>query len=282
VMSGVSKSFGKHAVLKGLEWTIKRGSVVGLVGRNGAGKSTLLQCALGLSDIDEGSILVLGDRVPALSRATCGRIGYVPQSSDLFGWLTARQLLDYFQAFYPRWSAAKVSALLDRWNVPLDRVISKFSGGEQQRLSIIRALAHEPDLLVLDEPVAGMDPAGRRDFLRELMSDVVDRETTVVFSTHILSDLERIAVDVAFLKEGNISLQASLDDLMEKYRRLTASPQIIDALSMPVFGRQRVSDDLDSVIVRVDGQELEQTRAQGHAVRIESLPFDDLFEEVTR
>ena len=217
-MSGVTKHFGGRAVLQGLDWQVGAGQVVGLLGRNGAGKSTLLECLLGLRECDAGSVLLYGEPVDRLSEATRARIGYVPQKSELFGWMTPLQLLDYFKALYPRWNGAKVEALLARWGFdPLTRAqpIHRLSGGEQQRLSIIRALAHDPELLVLDEPVSALDPAGRRAFLAELVDGVIERGTTVVFSTHILTDLERVALDLAFLKDGRIVLQGGVDELLE-------------------------------------------------------------------
>jgi ABC-2 type transport system ATP-binding protein len=222
-LSSISKYFGSTQVLDGLDFQVLPGQVIGLLGRNGAGKSTLLECLLGLRETEGGSVTIYGEDVNALSDATRARIGYVPQKSDLFEWMTPRQMLDYFQALYPRWNAATVNGLLERWGFDQamqDKPISKLSGGEQQRLSIIRALGPEPDLLILDEPVASLDPLGRREFLRELIGGVVERGTTVVFSTHILSDLERVALDIAFLKDGKIALQGQLDDLLEGARRV--------------------------------------------------------------
>ena len=218
-VSSISKRFDTPAVLARLDWTIRPGQVVGLLGRNGAGKSTLIECMLGLREVDAGKVTIFGEDVAALSDVARARIGYVPQQCDLFEWLTARQMLAYFKALYPRWNDAKVDALLARWGfdeLQCSKPISRLSGGEKQRLSIIRALAHEPELLILDEPVSALDPVGRRDFLRELIDGVIERDTTVVFSTHILSDLERVALDVAFLKDGKILLQGALDELLEQ------------------------------------------------------------------
>lgn len=217
-MRGVARRFGSKTVLDGLDWEVGQGQVIGLLGRNGAGKSTLMECLLGLREIDGGSITLFGESPAALSDATRARIGYVPQKSDLFDWMTPLQMLAYFKALYPRWNEAKVESLLGRWGIdPAMRngPIRRLSGGEQQRLSIIRALAHDPELLVLDEPVSALDPAGRRDFLAELIEGVIERGTTVVFSTHILTDLERVALDVAFLKDGRIVLEGDLDDLLD-------------------------------------------------------------------
>ena len=227
-LQGVNVAFGAQRVLDRLDWALPAGQVVGLLGRNGAGKTTLLETLLGLREPDAGRALLFGQPSLALSDDARSRIGYVPQRSDLFEWLTADQLLAYFRSFYPRWNTAKVDGLMARWDIARDKPISKLSGGQQQRLSIIRALAHEPELLVLDEPVASLDPAGRRDFLGELVEQVVDRRTTIVFSTHILSDLERVALDVAFLAGGKIALHAPLDDLLDSTVRLGGVPADIE------------------------------------------------------
>ena len=223
-LQGLNVAFGAQRVLDDLAWSLPTGQVVGLLGRNGAGKTTLLEALLGLREPDAGTALLFGQPAANLSDAARARIGYVPQRSDLFEWLTADQLLAYFRSFYPRWNTAKVDGLMSRWDIARDKPISKLSGGQQQRLSIVRALAHEPELLVLDEPVASLDPAGRRDFLSELVDQVVDRRTTVVFSTHILSDLERVALDVAFLTGGRIALHSPFDELLESSVRLGGVP----------------------------------------------------------
>ena len=233
-MRDVSKHFGSAIVLHRLDWDIRQGQVVGLLGRNGAGKSTLIECLLGLRDLDGGGVRLFGDDVGALSDANRARIGYVPQKSGLFEWMTPIQLLDYFKAMYPRWNTVKVDALLERWGfnaLMLNKPIGRLSGGEQQRLSIIRALAHDPELLVLDEPVSALDPAGRRSFLAELVDGVIERGTTVLFSTHILTDLERVALDVAFLKDGRITLQGPLDELLEGARG-AAGGQLAEPVSL--------------------------------------------------
>jgi ABC-2 type transport system ATP-binding protein len=224
-LRGIRASYGTHVVLDRLDWSLREGQVVGLLGRNGSGKTTLIETLLGLREPQDGDAKVFGQFAEEIDDGVRARIGYVPQRSDLFDWLTPDQLLAYFRSFYPRWNTAKVDGLMSRWDIARDRPIGRLSGGQQQRLSIIRALAHDPALLVLDEPVASLDPAGRRDFLRELVEQVVDRNTTVVFSTHILSDLERVAFDVAFLQGGRIALHAPLDELLDSSMRLHGEPR---------------------------------------------------------
>ena len=285
-LHGVDKTFGHQKVLAGLDWRIARGQVVGLLGRNGAGKSTLIECALGLRDLDAGAVSLFGEPVGALPDVVRADIGYVPQKATLFDWLTPVQMLDYFQAMYPRWNAPKVKALLERWGfdtLTLHKTIARLSLGQQQRLSIIRALAHDPALLVLDEPVSSLDPLGRRDFLRELVGDVVERDTTVVFSTHILSDLERVAMDVAFLKGGRIALQAPLDELLDSARRITGPAASLDALR---FGdelrRERNDAGTVSILARPSVGELAALQATAPQLRADPLNLEDLFVEVTR
>ncbi len=273
-------TYGKQPVLKNLDWKLMPGQVVGLLGRNGAGKTTLLETLLGLREPQSGVVQLLGAPVAALSDDNRARIGYVPQRSDLFEGFTAQQLLDYFKSFYPRWNSDKVQSLMSRWGVPANQPIALMSGGQQQRLSIIRALAHEPDLLVLDEPVASLDPAGRRDFLRELVDQVLDRGTTVVLSTHILSDLERVAFNVAFMRDGRITIQAPLDELLDQTRQVSGNSAQVNLYaerSQAQILRIRSLGDGRSVAML----KISQSQAQDAAgLNIERTNLEELFLEL--
>lgn len=284
-VAGLHKSFGGQPVLQGVNWSIEPGKVIGLLGRNGVGKSTLLACLLGLREADGGAATLFGEPVPDLSDTVRAKIGYVPQKSDLFEWMTPVQMLDYFKALYPRWNADKVAGLMLRWGLDGEAArqqIGKLSGGEKQRLSIIRALAHDPELLVLDEPVASLDPVGRRDFLHELVGDVIERDTTVIFSTHILSDLERVALDVAFLQGGKITLQAPLDALLESAHRITGSDMVMAGVRFSdEIRRMRDGGDRARVLARLTGAEAAELSANP-GLRVESLSLEDLFVEVTK
>lgn len=285
-IASIDKYYGNTCVLGALNWQIHPGQVIGLLGRNGAGKSTLIECLLGLRETDAGSVRIFGEDVNHLSSATRARIGYVPQQSDLFEWMTPQQMLDYFKALYPRWNAVKVAALLARWGfdqAKCARPISKLSGGEKQRLSIIRALAHDPALLVLDEPVSALDPVGRRDFLRELVAGVIERDTTVLFSTHILSDLERVALDLAFLRDGKIALEGDLDGLLEQARRVIGPVALLAGTKFEGELRRRVnSDGMVQVVTSRAGADVAALAARESTVRIDTMSLEDLFVEVTQ
>src|SRR5438270_1317437 len=198
-LRGVSKSFGHKRVLQEVDLSLSAGSALGLVGKNGGGKTTLLKCALGLQRPQLGDVQILGEPAWELSAAGKELLGYVPQKIDLYPWMKIRQITAYTGAFYPRWNKALVERLLREWELnPEDRV-GPLSVGQMQKLAIILALGHEPDLLVLDEPAASLDPVARRQFLETLLDMVGAR--TVLFSTHITSDLERVADRVAVLKD---------------------------------------------------------------------------------
>jgi ABC-2 type transport system ATP-binding protein len=274
-------TYGAQTVLKRLDWKLLPGQVVGLLGRNGAGKTTLLEALLGLREAQNGSVRLFGQAVMQVDDATRTRIGYVPQQSDLFDGFTPAQLLAYFRSFYMRWNEAKVEGLMSRWEIPRDKPIAKLSGGQQQRLSIVRALAHEPDLLVLDEPVASLDPAGRRDFLRELVDQVLDRGTTVVFSTHILSDLERVAFNLAFMHEGRIALQAPLDELLDQVRSISGSHSELQTWAARLGGqvlRKHVLDNgRERWLLRLSSAQA----ASDAALELQPVNLEDLFMELT-
>jgi ABC-2 type transport system ATP-binding protein len=283
-LAGVTLAYpGSAPVLQGLSWQLLPGQVVGLLGRNGAGKTTLLETLLGLREPQAGSVQLFGQPAARPDDAVRARIGYVPQQSDLFDSFTATQLLAYFKSFYPRWNENKAQGLLSRWDIHPHQRINKLSGGQQQRLSIIRALAHEPDLLVLDEPVASLDPAGRRDFLGELVNQVLERGTTVVFSTHILSDLERVAFHMAFMSGGRIALQAPLDELLDEVRQFSGSAAEVQALLQRLgaqsLKRTPLAAGRERVLARLPaGTQLPQL-PPGTAAELVTL--EDLFMELT-
>ncbi len=277
----VNQSYGSTSVLRSLDWQLFPGQVVGLLGRNGSGKTTLLETLLGLREPQSGKVSIFGSEVQQIDDAARARIGYVPQQSDLFEEFTPTQLLDYFRSFYPKWNDEKVENLMSRWDIPRHTFISKLSGGQQQRLSIIRALAHEPELLVLDEPVASLDPVGRRDFLRELVEQVLNHQCTVVFSTHILSDLERVAFNLAFMHDGRIVLQAPLDELLEQSFIASGSTAELIALQTlhngKVLRRQSLHDDYERWLIKTsDGIPKANT-----SLIIQPVSLEDLYMELT-
>lgn len=222
-MRGVTKRFKEKTVLDQLDFSVSRGSVTGLLGKNGAGKTTLLKCALGLQIAQAGTITVLGEDSRVLSGAAKARLAYVPQEISLYPWMKVRQVVAYTAAFYPLWNSPLIERLIKEWEINPEDKVGPLSTGQLQKLGILLALGHEPEFLVLDEPVASLDPAARRQFLATLLDIALNGERTILFSTHITSDLERVADRVAILKDGRIVYDDELASLKDSVKRLRIS-----------------------------------------------------------
>lgn len=265
---------GRHStVLHGIDLMIPHGAVMGLVGRNGAGKTSLMQCLVGLAVPQQGCCRLLGEDAMALSDATKGRLGYVAQQPDLFDWLTADGHFRRFQDAYPNWDTTRAVVLAQRLGLPLYTLARSLSGGDQQKLSVVLALAHDPDLLILDEPVSSLDPITRRDFMRSLFERRWSTQgpRTVLISSHLLSDLERVVSHVAFMRGGRIQLVDEWDALTE-HLRLLELPAGHSALPLNVVHRRRVGE-LERVVF--DTRVAHAPPAAGRA-----LTLDELFLEL--
>ena len=219
--TGIGLTRENATILHGINLDIPVGSVVGLVGRNGAGKSSLLRCLAGLSEPTTGAAFLLGCPSANLTDAVRERLGFVAQTPDLFDWMEVKDLITTIGGAYPRWTYARAKELAARLDLKLNRTVRDLSGGDQQKLAVVLALAHDPDLLLFDEPVASLDPLSRREFMRALFgADAGDtqRERTIVISSHILTDLERVVSHVALLRDGRLQLFEAWDTLLEHFR----------------------------------------------------------------
>lgn len=281
---GLEKSFKKRKVLNALDWSVPSGRVVGLLGRNGAGKTTLLRCLLGLSPIDGGQIELFGEPMLEPGGERMHRIGFVPQTFDLFPWMKVRAYLDFTAAFYARWDHALVERLLANWELDVKQKIGELSQGQRQKLAIVRAIAPDPDLLVLDEPVASLDPQARRAFMGELLTLMRAPGKTVIFSTHITADLERADADIALLRDGRIQFMRPLAELRERMKRIvfaraegwTQPPAVAGVLKSHVQGEQAVLLVEDPVV-----EGLHALAARENAtVHMETPTLEDLFVEL--
>ena len=283
-ISGLMKSFGTTQVLRGIDLTIAKGSVTGLLGKNGAGKSTLLKCLLGLLKVSSGDVRILGEDPWHLSAGAKAGIGYVAQEVSLYSWMRVRQIIDYTAAFYPRWNQELAHDLARRWELPLQDRVGPLSQGQQQKLALILALGHEPELLILDEPVASLDPSARREFLSTLLEMTRDQDRTVLFSTHITTDLERVADRVALLRDGRITCHDELDSLKDSIKRvritaehdLPASFGVANSLRTEVSGRHAMV-----AVSEVPPTLASELEAQWQAnVSVEDLSLEEIFLEM--
>jgi len=284
-VKGLAKSFGEKRVLAGIDATVRAGDVVGLLGLNGAGKTTLLEILLGLSPPSAGSALLFGNPAVAATATAKARIGFVPQNDELIGLFTGNQYLDLIATFYPDWDARFAEKLVAEWGIEARKIILGYSVGQRQKLSIIAALAHKPDLLVLDEPVASLDPLARRQFLQQIVEAATDERRAVVFSSHIVSDVERLANVIWVLKQGQLLWQGDLDTLKESvirvHTRADAAPTVRARLRRVVAERSVDLSGHKLVALRApdeDWSDLEQQLGAG--AQIERLGLEDIFVEL--
>ncbi len=225
-VTGLTRRFGAKAALDSVSLEMTRGVVYGLVGVNGAGKTTLIRHLLGLLKAESGSVRLFGldpveDPVGVLSR-----IGYLSEENDLPEWMSVEELIRYSRAFYPKWDDAYAEELRRAFALDPGAKIKTLSKGQKARAGLLIALAYRPELLVLDEPSSGLDPIVRRDILGAVIRTVADEGRTVLFSSHLLDEVEQVADHVTMISHGRVMLSASLDAIRESHRALGHTPTL--------------------------------------------------------
>ncbi|MGW6504175.1 ABC transporter ATP-binding protein [Nonomuraea angiospora] len=249
----LGKKYGRRWALRECTIDIPAGHVVGLVGPNGAGKTTLLKLAGGQLHPSAGGITVLGDR-PAATPAQLARIGFVAQDTPVYPGLTVAEHLRLGARLNPRWDAAAARERIARLGlVPAHRA-GKLSGGQRAQLALTLGLAKRPELLILDEPVASLDPLARREFLQGLMEATVEHDFSVVLSSHLVSDLERVCDFLIVLVDSRVQVAGEVDDLLATHHRLTGprrDPDRLPADQHVISARH--TERQSTFIIRTDG-----------------------------
>jgi ABC-2 type transport system ATP-binding protein len=283
---GVTKLFGAKTAVDAVSVDVFPGDIVGVLGKNGAGKTTLLETLLGFSPPNRGTVTVFGEDALHMSAAAKGRIGFLPQLDEMFAMLNGKQHLAIVAAFHAGWDRALIERLVAEWNVPLTRRVDSLSVGERQKLAVLCALGHHPDLLVLDEPVASLDPIARRQFLQQLFAIAENDKRAVLFSSHIVSDLERAANKVWIVKDGRLHWQGELDALKESVVRvhIRARVPLAAGLSVPKAVVTRIAGNTVTATV-VEWQPTladDLARQFDGPVDVEALGLEDIFLELHR
>ena len=217
-VSELTRRFGATTALASVSLSMPRGAVYGLVGANGAGKTTLIKHLLGLLRAESGSVRVFGLDPVADPVGVLSRIGYLSEENDLPGWMRVDELIRYSRAFYPARDDVYAEELRQAFALDPTANIKNLSKGEKARAGLLIALAHRPELLVLDEPSSGLDPIVRRDILAAIIRTIADEGRTVLFSSHLLQEVEQVANHVTMISHGRIVLSAPLDEIRESHR----------------------------------------------------------------
>jgi ABC-type multidrug transport system ATPase subunit len=217
-VSTLTRRFGATTALDSVTLSLPRGAVYGLVGANGAGKTTLIRHLLGLLRAESGSVRVFGLDPVADPVGVLSRIGYLSEENDLPGWMRVDELLRYTRAFYPAWDDGYADELRQSFALEPGALIKHLSKGQRARAGLLIALAYRPELLVLDEPSSGLDPIVRRDILGAIIRTIAHEGRTVLFSSHLLEEVEQVADHVTMIHHGRIVLSAPLSDIRESHR----------------------------------------------------------------
>ena len=280
-IKGLTRNFGKKTALDNVDLSVSCGRVLGLVGENGAGKTTLIKHLMGQLKAQQGTVRIFGidpvkDPVGALSR-----IGYLSEERDLPQWIRMDELMNYTSAFYPDWDASYAEELRQMFNLDASAIVKEMSQGQKARAALLCALAYRPPLLLLDEPSSGLDPVVRRDILGAIIRTVADEGRTVLFSSHLLEEVERVADDVAMIHNGQIVMHDSLENIRGSHHfvtlrfpePLTEPPQFPEALSIEGKG--------DEWTVLCNGnftKMFEESKARGCEIFEETPPsLEDIF-----
>ncbi len=216
----LSKSFGAKTVLKNLQMTIEKGKVYGLLGRNGEGKTTLIRMIMGIIPADSGEIFYKEKKISFRDASYKKEIGYIPEDPFFYDWMTIKELLDFNASFYPAWESSKAEQYLKRFSLDQKMKVKNLSRGMRLKLELTVALAASPELLVLDDPTSGLDVPTRQDFLKNIIEELLEGGTTILFSTHLVHELERIVEHLYILHGGSLVLDEDYEGVKELTRRV--------------------------------------------------------------
>jgi ABC-2 type transport system ATP-binding protein len=219
--SGLTRFFGKNCVVDELNLNIPRGSIFGFLGRNGAGKSTTIRMLLGLLEPTRGSSRVLGRDSAALTPDDRARIGYLPEGHHVYGWMTVSECGKFQKAFYKKWNDDIFHAVLSHFRLDMKTKAGNLSRGQRAGLCLALVLAPEPELLVLDDPALGLDPVARRSLIQSMLYVTRKADRTILFSSHLLSDVERVADEIAVLDRGVLRACCKQDTFRKQVRQFT-------------------------------------------------------------
>ena len=265
---------------------VERGVVYGLIGRNGAGKTTLLRLLMGILHPTSGKAIVFGQ---AMENAPCSlraKVSYVSQSLNIYKWMSPAELCAFLAPLYPTWDMEYAQRLSKSFDLRWEQPIAQMSGGQQQKAAILAALATRAEVLILDEPAAGLDPIARRQLIDEMIDAISERqESTILFSTHIISDLERIADTIGFMDQGKIIKQHTMNEVQAAYKRIQI---IFDGDSVPTgfshsgIIHSQASGAVLNALVKFENEETLETLCHQPGMRVQVFPInlEDLFIEL--
>ena len=268
----LGRRYGRRWGLRHCTLTVPRGRVVGLIGPNGAGKTTLLHMAVGLLAPTAGDIRVLDGPPPRERPEQLRRIGFVAQDKPLYRGFRVGEMLTLGASLNPGWDQDWAVRRIGDLGIPLGQRVGQLSGGQHAQVALALALGKRPELLVLDEPVANLDPLARREFLQVLMAEVADGGFSVVLSSHLIADLERVCDYVILLSRGHVQLAGDTDELLARHRMFVGAREMADSLSrVHSVVSASYTDRQATLLVRLNGRSLQDSAWRVRPITLEEL-----------
>ena len=291
VTNRLTKHYGSKRVVDSLDLQIPQGSVYGFLGRNGAGKSTTIKMLLGMIAPDSGHAELLGERSDQLSSEARQRIAYLAEGHPLYGWMTIGEAVNFTRPFYPTWDQSLVEHILDHFELSLKQKLRSLSRGQQAQVSLALGVAPDPELLILDDPTLGLDTVVRRDFLESLIQIIQRRGRTILFSSHILGDVERVADRIGVLVKGVLRADCPTEEFRESIRKVLvefqgAPPDYSDSNSLGIPGLvscRQIGNQLELVTVGFDIDQRAAVEAlEPRSLEVHEMNLEDAFIAYTR
>ncbi|MHC9541812.1 MAG: ABC transporter ATP-binding protein [Vulcanimicrobiota bacterium] len=288
-MNGISKSFGKQEVLKGMSLTVPKGSIYAFLGRNGEGKSTSIRLMLNLLTAEAGTIKIFGQDVQKHGEQIRDQVGYVPETPHVYDWMTVEELVAFTSAFYNDWDRKRAEELIKSLDIPRKKKVQELSTGTKAKAGLLLALSHNPKLLILDDCTSGLDALVRREISEHIVTLVEDGACTIFFSSHIITELERVADRVGLLKGGTLSFEMPMEELKEKTRKIymcldNSDPgDILNRYSSSILRMTRDREEL-TIITKEWNDELVSALKgiKNRTFDVTPLDLEDIFVEYTR
>jgi ABC-2 type transport system ATP-binding protein len=277
----LSKSFGRKAILKNFDLTLERGKVYGLLGKNGAGKTTLIRMILGVIPQDSGEINYKGQKLKFGDAAYKREIGFIPEDSIFYSWMTIKELLKFNSSFYPKWNKTKAEEYLDRLSLDDKVKIKHLSRGMKLKVGLVVALAAEPEFLVLDDPTSGLDVPTRQDFSRDIIREILEGGTTILFSSHLVHELEGIIDKLGILQTGRLVIEdeySSVKSAIKKVLLVFEGPVPNVTGINGVLSQKRDNNRLEMVVYPWDDKKHKEFLSLNAThIEIDSLSLEEIF-----
>ena len=275
----VFKRYREKEVLSDLTFTVTRGQTFAFLGRNGAGKTTTIQMLLGLNKPDAGSIKVLGTDPAVDQLKVRSTVGYLAEDQKMFGWMTVDQLIRFIAPFYATWDHTLAAGYVKQFELPLRTKVRHLSKGQNVRLGLLLALAHRPEVVILDDPALGLDPIMRRDFNRDLVTHLQAEGRTVLYSSHLLYEVEPVADMLAILHEGRIVRQGAPEELRTQIQQLVMTTENVARVGtrLRILDGRVVAGEVILTVERAD-EAIAMLRSEGLNHRAVRLNLDEIFE----